>query len=89
MTNETLGGVLLPDGTLELEHTPTLPAGRVNVTLEVVPMNLTADSSANDDWWNYLQRVRSEVEAAGGPFRSEEQIEAERAAFRLGWNKGI
>ncbi len=82
MTTETLEGLLLPDGTLELEHSPSLPAGRVSVTLEVVPHPPSVDSSSSGDWWDYLQRVRSEVEANGGPYRSTEEIEAERAAFR-------
>jgi hypothetical protein len=31
-----------------------------------------------------LQRVRAELEAAAGPYRTEEEIEAERQDFRRG-----
>ena len=36
------------------------------------------------DWWQYLQRARAKLAAAGGPFRTTEDIEQERREFRSG-----
>ena len=73
-------GILKPDGSLELDSPPNLPAGRV----EVVLRSLASPDPGNEDWWQYLQRVRAELEAAGGPFRTEEAIDQERQDFRGG-----
>ncbi|HUG94119.1 MAG TPA: hypothetical protein VML55_25030 [Planctomycetaceae bacterium] len=69
-----------PDGTLELESSPGLPAGPV----EVVVHSLSRFAPSDEDWWQYLQRVRSEVETEAGSFRTESEIEAEREDFRSG-----
>jgi hypothetical protein len=37
-----------------------------------------------EDWWQYLQRVRAELEAAREPFRTAEAIDKERQGFRGG-----
>ena len=73
-------GTLRPDGTLALEGTPQLPAG----TVEVVLRRLPSAERTGEDWWQYLQRVRSEADHAGGPFRSQEEIESDREDFRSG-----
>jgi len=73
-------GILKPDGSLELDSPPNLPAGPV----EVVLRSLASSESSTEDWWQYLQRVRTELEAAGGPFRTEEAINQERQDFRGG-----
>jgi hypothetical protein len=39
---------------------------------------------SQEDWWQYLQRARAEIEASGAKFRTEEEIEAEREDFRSG-----
>jgi hypothetical protein len=70
-------GTLKPDGSLELDSPPNLPAGPV----EVVLRSLVSPDPDNEDWWQYLQRVRAELEAAGGPFRTAEVIDQERQAF--------
>lgn len=75
-TTETLTGLLKPDGTLELDEAPRLPAGRVEVVLHL----LHAPDSCVEDWWGYLQRARLRRRphaSARGP-----QIEAERETFR-------
>jgi hypothetical protein len=63
---------LKPDGTLELDEKPSLPPGRVTVvlrqTLEPTPQR--------EDWWQFLQRARSELVAAGAPFMSDEEMKA-------------
>ena len=71
-------GILKPDGSLELDSLPNLPAGPV----EVVLRSLALPDPGNVDWWQYLQRVRAELEAAGGPFRIAEVIAQERQDFR-------
>jgi hypothetical protein len=73
-------GTLKPDGRLELDTPPNLPAGPV----EVVLRSLSSPAQSREDWWQYLQRVRGESEAAGGHYRPEGEIEAERQDFRRG-----
>ena len=75
-----LRGTLKPDGSLELDNPPDLPAGPV----EVVLRSLLSPTQNGGDWWQYLQRARAELEAAGGPFRTAEDIEQERREFRSG-----
>ena len=77
---QTLQGTLRLDGTLKLDHQPTVPPGRV----EVVLRPLSPPSPCGEGWWEYLQRVRREAEAAGGPFRTAEEIEEEREDLRRG-----
>ena len=76
-------GTLKPDGSLELDSPPNLPAGPV----EVVLRSLALPTQSSEDWWQYLQRVRAELEAAGGPFRMEEAIDQERQDFRGGGDR--
>ncbi len=82
MTTETLTGLLKPDGTLELDEAPRLPAGRVEVVLYLLPVS--ESESDRGDWWDYLQRARAEAESSGTRFRTQGEIEADRAAFREG-----
>ncbi len=71
-TSVTVQGTLKPDGTLELDTRPELPPGRVRVVLQPLP----ASATAQEDWWQYLQRVRAEREAAGYPFMNEAEMAA-------------
>jgi len=71
-------GTLKPDGSLELDCPPNLPAGPV----EVVLRSLSSSVQSDEDWWQYLQRARAELEAKGGPFRTAEDIDTERQDFR-------
>jgi hypothetical protein len=73
-------GTLKPDGSLELDSPPNLPAGPV----EVVVRSFAAPDPGNEDWWQYLQRVRAELEAAKEPFRTAEAINKERQDFHGG-----
>jgi hypothetical protein len=73
-------GSVKPDGGLELDEKLQLPAGRVQVTVQPA-MESTAPQ---EDWWDYLQRARAEIEASGAKFRTAEEIEAEREDFRSG-----
>jgi hypothetical protein len=82
MTTEALRGVLTPDGSLQLDHPSSLPPGQVEVIIHSIPAPASNDNDTDESWWQYLQRVHAEAEAAGGPFRSAEDIERERADFR-------
>ena len=73
-------GTLKSDGSLELNNRPDLPAGPV----EVVLRSLSSSTQNGEDWWQYLQRARTELEAAGGPFRMAADIEQQRRDFRSG-----
>jgi hypothetical protein len=73
-------GRLMTDGTLELEKSPSLPAGPVEVTIRALP---TA-SASGEDWWQFLQRARKELETSGHQFRTKEEIDAEIDDIRSG-----
>jgi hypothetical protein len=71
-------GTLKPDGTLELDHKPNLPPGRVTVTLRpTVP-----PAQPREDWWQYLQRIRAEREAAGYAFMNDQEMQSHIAQLR-------
>ena len=70
-TQVEVQGTLREDGTLELDHKPDLPPGRVRVTLHA----LAPPEPPKEDWWQFLQRVRAEREAAGYPFMTTEEVE--------------
>jgi hypothetical protein len=69
-----------PDGTLRMDTHPPLPTGPVEVVIRVLP----ADKKGGEDWWQYLQRARAELEAAGHRFRSKEEIDADIENLRAG-----
>lgn len=75
--SNVLRGILHPDGTLELAERPTLPAGDVEVTIRPV-----AKVVAGENWLECLMRIRAEREAAGYPFRTKEELDAEMADIR-------
>ena len=70
-TSNVVRGILHPDGTLELAERPTLPAGNVEVTIRPVVAEKTGEN-----WFDYLQRTRAELEASGYPFLNEEEVDA-------------
>jgi hypothetical protein len=63
-------GVVKPNGTLELEGKPELPVGPVEVVVRPLP----AASTTDEDWWQYLQRARRELEAMNYPFLKEDEV---------------
>ena len=67
----TVQGIVKADGTLELEGTVSLPAGPVQVQVQPVA------SAPPEDWWQYLQRCRAELETSGFRFRRGVDIAAE------------
>ena len=75
---QIVGGRLNPDGTLELQEKVQLPPGPVEVTVRAVSL----PAPPVEDWWQYLQRARLELESLGHRFRTQEEIAADRTAFR-------
>jgi hypothetical protein len=73
-------GTLREDGTLELDHKPELPPGRVLVTIRYVDK----PPPVTEDWWTFLQRKRAELEASGHQFMTEEEVKAYIADLRSG-----
>jgi hypothetical protein len=75
-TAVTVAGVVTPDGTLEVPERVNLPAGpvQVQVQLTIVP--------PTEDWWQYLQRCRAELKASGATFRQSVDIAAEVEQIR-------
>jgi hypothetical protein len=67
-------GTLKPDGTLELDEKPPLPAGPV----EVLIRSQLQVGGEKESWWEYLQRARQELLAQGKSFRSKAEIDADR-----------
>jgi hypothetical protein len=54
-------GTLRSDGTVELDQKPNLAPGRVTVVLRPH----TPAPPPQEDWWQFLQRSRRELEASG------------------------
>ncbi len=75
-------GVLKVDGTLELDEQPTLPPGRVQVTVTML-----SASSANFDPLAELEAIWAEREALGLVPRSAAEIDAELRAARSEWEE--
>jgi hypothetical protein len=71
-------GTLKPDGTLDLDEKPNLPAGRVQVTLQAVP----EPTASGPGWWEVLQRIWREQAASGFKGRTKEEIDADVQQLR-------
>jgi hypothetical protein len=63
-------GTLRPDGTLLLDEALNLPPGRVTVVVKPA----SEAQPLQEDWWQYMQRVRAEREAAGYSFMNEAEV---------------
>lgn len=64
-------GIVKPDGTLEVQETVALPPGPVQVQVQ------RTAGQPQEDWWQYLQRCRAELEASGAVFRRSVDIASE------------
>jgi hypothetical protein len=73
-------GTLQADGTLVLDEKPNLPPGRVEVVLRPV----SEPAPPQEDWWQFMQRARRELEAAGQIFMNDEEIQAHVEWLREG-----
>jgi hypothetical protein len=72
LTEITVQGTLNPDGTLELDQKPSLSPGRVTVVLR----QEAESAPPQEDWWQFMQRARRELEASGAKFMNEEEVKA-------------
>lgn len=79
-TQVELTGTLQSDGTLTLDGKPALPPGRVTVVLR----QDSPPAPLNEDWWQHLQRLRAEREAASYPFMNEKEVTAHIEWLREG-----
>lgn len=73
-------GTLNADGTLELDRKPTLSPGRVQVILR----QQSDATPPKEDWWQYMQRARRELENAACPFMNEEEANTHLEWLREG-----
>lgn len=76
----TVPGTVRPDGTLELEGKVPLPAGPVQVTVQLMP-----ELPRDDPFWQAMERIWAAQEARGYVPRSVEEVEAERGRLREEW----
>jgi hypothetical protein len=76
-------GVLREDGSLVLDEKPALPPGRVRVLLRAEP----APPAPAESLVEFFERVHAELEAAGHRFRTREEIDAEIADIRDGFER--
>ncbi|HKI34517.1 MAG TPA: hypothetical protein VKA46_21860 [Gemmataceae bacterium] len=73
-----LEGTLKPDGTLQLDQRPNLPAGRVRVTVQPLPQAAPAGGTL----MSRMQGVWAAQKARGHVPRSREEIDADLRALR-------
>ena len=52
----------------------------MEVVIKAVPKE--GKKEVAEDWWQYLQRARAELEASGARFRTKEEIDADLAEDR-------
>src|SRR5262245_21730581 len=81
-TSNDLLGVLHPDGSLELSGKLTVPPGRVRVRVE----SLEPQPHSSEGLFEFVQRIRRELQAAGHRFRTGEEIDAELEELRDDWD---
>ncbi len=82
MTNPAamIRGTLNPDGTLQLESRPDLPAGPVEVVIRAIGH----PSVSSEGWREFLPRSRTELQAAGSPFMTEREVQEHIEDLRSG-----
>ena len=80
MQTTVVRGTLNSDGTLELDTRPEVPAGPVEVTTRP----LRQPYSPTENWWEFLERSRSELRAAGSSFMTDEGVQAHIENLRSG-----
>lgn len=77
-------GTVQPDGTLVLDGSAKLPAGRVQVIVRVLP-----DPPPGDPFWDMMQSIWADQKARGFAPRPAEQVEAERRETREHWEERL
>ena len=73
-------GIIKPDGTLDLDQKPNLAPGRVTVVLR----QESEAPTPGEDWWQFMQHTRRELETAGSRFMNEEEVGAHIEWLRQG-----
>jgi len=73
-------GTLSADGTLQLDEKPNLPAGRVQVILQLLP-----DLPVGDPFWEMMKSIWAGQQQRGHVPRNVEEVQAELRESRQGW----
>lgn len=81
----TILGTLKPDGALELDEKPNLPAGRVRITMEPLPES----SPTPDPFVARIEAIWAGQRARGHVPRGEDEVEAERQTLRDESEEGL
>ena len=80
LSEVVMEGTLKPDGTLELDEKPKLPAGRVQVIVQALP-----ELPEGDPFWDMMKSIWAAQKARGHVPRSVEEVEGERQRMRDAW----
>jgi hypothetical protein len=80
LSEEVVDGTLRPDGTLALDREPHLPPGRVRIIIQAA----APVADVTEDWLQYVQRTRRELEVAGHPTMSEQEAQRHIDGLRAG-----
>jgi len=81
MTEAIIEGTLKPDGTLELDRKPNLPAGRVTVVLRQESV-ANPPRALDDTFFQMMEGIWAAQKARGFEPRSVEEVESERRKLR-------
>jgi uncharacterized protein (UPF0335 family) len=76
--SQIIQGTLRPDGTLDLDEKPNLPAGRVQVVLQRIERPDRPRATLAE----VFEEIRQDQQAWGFAGRSKEEIDAEIRALR-------
>jgi hypothetical protein len=81
LTEVVIEGTLKPDGTLELDQKPNLPAGRVTVVLRQESA-VKSPRPLDDAFFQMMEKIWAGQKARGFLPRTVEEVEAERRQLR-------
>lgn len=76
LSEVVIEGILKPDGTLELDRKPSLPPGRVEVTVKP----LTPSATSHRGLVEVMDEIRQSQRARGYQGRSLQEMQAEEKA---------
>lgn len=80
LAETVIAGTIQPDGTLILDEKLMLPAGRVQVILQMLP-----DLPDGDPFWHRMRAMWANQATRGHVPRSVDDVEAERRQTREDW----
>lgn len=84
LSEVVIEGTLKPDGTLELDQKPNLPAGRVTVVLRLETA-VKSPRPLDDTFFQMMEEIWAGQKARGFVPRTVEEVEGERSEMRTGW----